>query len=167
MSRHLCGFTKSIFTGAEKGEKAMSTTQNKEVVILWHEERDKGNWEIINELFAPDYMCYLASDPDPVRGRDKVKQMAVGSRYAFDYYPTHEPELLIAEGDIVVHREIVRVKPKGAARGFPPTDKEATVVNIDIYRIVDGRIVEQWTLMDMFSLMRQLENSSAVGQGGE
>lgn len=46
----------------------MSIDQNKEVVILWLEERDKGNWDII---------------------------------------------------------------------------KEATVANIDIYRIVDGRIVEQ------------------------
>ncbi len=43
----------------------MSTDQNKEIVILWLEERDKGNWDIINELFAPDYVCHLASDPDP------------------------------------------------------------------------------------------------------
>jgi hypothetical protein len=52
----------------------MSADQNKEIVILWLEERNKGNWNIINELFAPDYICHLASDPDPVRGRDKVKQ---------------------------------------------------------------------------------------------
>jgi len=97
----------------------MSTDQNKEVVILWLEERNKGNWNIINELFAPDYMCHIASDPDPVRGRDKVKQMNVISRAAFDFYATHEPDLLIAEGDMVVHRETVRAKPKDSFRGFP------------------------------------------------
>jgi predicted ester cyclase len=144
----------------------MSTAQNKEVVILWLEERDKGNWDIINELFAPHYVCHLASDPDPVRGRDKVKQMAVGSRYAFDLYPTPEPDLLIAEGDLVVHRQIVRLKPKDPFRGIPPTEKEAIVASVDIYRIVDGRIVEQWNHPDMFGMMRQLGNFSAFAQGG-
>jgi predicted ester cyclase len=145
----------------------MSTDQNKEIVILWLEERNKGNWDIINELFAPDYICHLASDPDPVRGRDKVKQMNVGSRWAFDSYPTHEPDLLIAEGDLVVHRETVRMKPKDPFRGFPPTEKEATVVNIDIYRIVDGRIVEQWNHLDRFGMMQQLGNFPAPEHGGE
>jgi predicted ester cyclase len=141
----------------------MSTDQNKEVVILWLEERKKGNWNIINELFAPDYVCHLASDPDPVRGRDKVKQMSIFSRNAFDSYATHEPDLLIAEGDMVVHRETVRLKPKDPFRGIPPTEKEATVANIDIYRIVDGRIVEQWNHPDRFGLMYQLGNLSALG----
>ena len=136
----------------------MSTDQNKEVVILWLEERDKGNWDIIDELFAPDYVCHLSSDPEPVRGRDKVRQMNVGFRWAFEFYATHEPDLLIAEGDLVVHRETVRLKPKDSVRGIPPTKKEATVASIDIYRIVDGRIVEQWNHPDMFGMMYQLGN---------
>ena len=136
----------------------MSTDKNKEVVILWLEARNKGSWNIINELFAPDYVCHLGGDPDPVRGRDKVKQMNVGFRWAFDLYPTHEPDLLIAEGDLVVHRETVRFKPKDPFRGIPPTEKEATVANIDIYRIADGRIIEQWNHPDRFGLMYQLGN---------
>ena len=136
----------------------MSIDQNKEVVILWLEERDKGNWDIINELFAPDYVCHLASDPNPVRGSDKVRQMNAGSRNAFYIFPTHEPDLLIAEGDLVVHRQTLRFKPKDPFRGLPPTNKEAIVVSIDIYRIVDGRIVEQWTQLDSLSLMQQLDS---------
>jgi predicted SnoaL-like aldol condensation-catalyzing enzyme len=136
----------------------MSTDQNKEVVILWVEERNKGNWDIIPELFALDYVCHLASDPEPIRGRDKVKQMNVIFRNAFDIYTSQQPDLLIAEGDLVVHRETLRLKPKDPFRGFPPTDKEATVDNIDIYRVVDGRIVEQWNHPDRFGVMQQLGN---------
>lgn len=33
-------------------KKAISTEQNKKVVVRWREERNKGNWNIINELFA-------------------------------------------------------------------------------------------------------------------
>ena len=142
----------------------MSTDQNKEVVILWLEERNKGNWDIINELFVPDYICHFGSDPEPVRGRDKVKQMNANSTWGFDVSPALEPELLIAEGDLVVHRKTMRFKPTGMFRGNPPTDKEATVASVDIYRIVDGRIVEQWSHMDRFALMYQLGNFPIPGQ---
>jgi len=145
----------------------MSTNQNKEIVIRWLEERNKENWEIIEELFAPDYICHLASDPDPIRGRDKVKQMNTGFRWAFEIYPTHEPELLIAEGDLVVHRETLRLKPKDPFRGNPPTEKEAILASIDIYRLVGGRIVEQWSHPDRFGQMQQLGGFAAPGQSEE
>ena len=132
----------------------MPIDQNKEVIILWLEERNKGNWDIINELFDPDYICHLGSDPEPVRGRDKVKQM--NSTWGFDISPTLEPELLIAEGDLVVHRQTMRFKPTGMFRGNPPTDKEAIVASVDIYRIVNGKIIEQWNYVDRFGMMSQL-----------
>ena len=109
-------------------------------------------------------MCHLASVPDPVRGRDKVKQMNVGTRRVFDIYPTHEPDLLIAVGDLVVHRETVRLKPKDPYRGIPPTEKEAIVASVDIYRIVGGRIVEQWNHPDRFGQMYQFDNFPKPGQ---
>jgi predicted ester cyclase len=80
--------------------------------------------------------------------------MNVFFRSTFDIYATHESELLIAEGDMVVHGETVRLKPKDPFRGIPPTEKEVTVSSIDIYRIVDGRIVEQWNHPDRFGLMQ-------------
>jgi predicted ester cyclase len=58
----------------------------------------------------------------------------------------------------VVHRETVRLKSKDPFRGIPPTEKEATVANIDIYHIVDGRIVEQWNHLERFGMMYQLGN---------
>jgi hypothetical protein len=143
----------------------MSIDQNKEVVTRWLEARSEGNWEIINELFSPGYVCHLVSDPEPVRGRDKVKQMNAGFRWTLDIYPTDQPELLIAEGDLVVHRETVRLKPGDPVRGFPPTEKEAIVDNIDIYRIVDGRIVEQCSHPDRFGQMQQLDNFFTQGSG--
>ena len=56
----------------------------------------------------------------------------------------------------MVHRETVRLKPKDPFRGIPPTEKEAIVTSVDIYRIVDGRIVEQWNHPDKFGPMQQL-----------
>ena len=60
-----------------------------------------------------------------------------------------------------------RLKPKDPFRGIPPTEKEAIVANIDIYRIVDGRIVEQWNHSDRFGMMQQLGNFPTPKHGGE
>jgi steroid delta-isomerase-like uncharacterized protein len=139
-----------------KEKEAMSTEQNKKVVLRWREERNKGNWNIIDELHAPDYVGHIAGVPGPIRGREALKQLFVAYWAAFDVHATPEPHFLIGEGDMVVIRETVRAKHKGAFQGIPPTGKEATVTSIDIYQIVGGKIVEQWTEADMLGLMQQL-----------
>ncbi len=133
----------------------MSAEQNKKVVLRWREERNKRNWNIIDELHAPDYVGHIGGVREPVRGREALKQLFVGYTAAFDILPT-EAAPLIAEGDMVVNREAFRLKHIGAFQGIPPTGKEATVTSSDIYRIVDGQIVEQWTEGDMLSLLQQL-----------
>lgn len=141
----------------------MSAEQNKRIVLRWREERDKGNWNIIDELHAPDYVGHVAGVPAPVRGREALKQLFVGYAAAFDILPT-EAAPLIAEGDMVVNRESFRLKHKGAFQGIPPTGKEATVTATDVYRIVNGQIVEQWTEGDMLSLVQQLGVLPTRGQ---
>ena len=64
----------------------------------------------------------------------------------------------------MVHRETVRLKPKDPFRGSPPTEREATVASVDIYRILDGKIVEQWNQPDRFGMMYQLGNLHTPGQ---
>jgi predicted SnoaL-like aldol condensation-catalyzing enzyme len=145
----------------------MSREQNKKVVLRWREERNKGNWNIIDELHAPDYVGHMSFVPGgAIRGREALKQLFVGYWDAFDVHATPQPDLLIAEDDFVAHRETVRVKHKGAFQGIPPTGKEATVTSTDIYRIVDGKIVEQWTESDMFGLMQQLGVIPTPGHAG-
>jgi predicted ester cyclase len=143
----------------------MTTEQNKQVVLRWREERDKGNWNIIDELHAPDYVGHIAGVPGPVRGREALKQLFVGYSAAFEVHATPESDFLIAEGEMVINREAFRLKHRGAFQGIPPTGKEATVTSTDIYRIVDGKIVEQWTEGDMLSLMQQLGVLSMPGHG--
>jgi predicted SnoaL-like aldol condensation-catalyzing enzyme len=143
----------------------MSTEENKKIVLRWREERNKGNWGIIDELHAPDYVGHLSFVPGgAIRGREALKQLFVGYWAAFDVH-VPEPDLLFAEGDLVAHRETVRVKHKGAFQGIPPTGKEATITSMDIYRIVNGKIVEQWTEADFFGLMQQLGVIPAPGHG--
>lgn len=44
----------------------------------------------------------------------------------------------------------------GELLGLPPTGKEVAFTGIDIHRIENARIVEEWTSWDALGLMRQL-----------
>src|SRR5262245_23255436 len=134
----------------------MSTEHNKQVVRRWREARNNGNWTIIDNVHGPDYVGSIAGVSGPVRGREALKQLFAGYWAAFAVHATPEPDLLIAEGDFVVNRETTRLKHIGIFEGIAPTEKEATVTSTDIYRIVGGKIVEQWTEEDMLSLLQQL-----------
>ena len=142
----------------------MSTEQNKQLVLRWKEAIwNQRNLNIIDELYAPDYVGHIVGAPGPVRGREALKQQIAAYFAAFDIHITSE--FLIAEGDMVVVYDTFRFKHTGAFQGIPPTGKEATITSTDTYRIVDGKIVEQWVEANMLSLMQQLGLLPTPGQG--
>ncbi len=133
----------------------MSTEHHKQLVLRWREEIwNKRNLDVIDELAAPDYVCHMSGVPGPVRGRQALKHLVAAYFAAFDVDDT--PEFLIAEGDLIAIHDTYRLKHKGEFQGIPPTGKEATVTSTDIYRMVDGKIVEQWFEADLTGMMHQL-----------
>jgi predicted ester cyclase len=141
----------------------MSTEENKQLVLRWREQAyEKKNLNVIDELHAPDYVGHIVGTPGPIRGREALKQLFAAYFAAFDIHVSSE--FLIAEGDMVVVRDTYRLKHKGEFQGIPPTGKELSVTGTDIYRIVDGKFVEQWVEADMLGLMQQLGVLSTPGQ---
>jgi steroid delta-isomerase-like uncharacterized protein len=133
----------------------MSTEENKKLVLHWKDEIwNKRNLNIVDELYSTDYIGHIVGAPGPVRGRETLKQMIIPYFAAFDIHIISE--FLIAEGDMVAVYDTFHFKHTGAFQGIPATGKEATLTSTDIYRIVDGKIVEQWTEANMLSLMQQL-----------
>lgn len=45
---------------------------------------------------------------------------------------------------------------QGAFMGVPPTGKQVTVEGMDIWRVQDGKLAENWVIMDAMGLMMQL-----------
>jgi predicted ester cyclase len=76
------------------------------------------------------------------------------------------PEFLIAEGDMVVVRDTYWVRHTGEFRGMPPTGKEGSLTSTDIYRIADGKFVEQWFEAVLTGFMQQLGVYPMPGQAG-
>jgi predicted ester cyclase len=65
-------------------------------------------------------------------------------------------EHLLGEGDLVAVRHIWRGTHEGDYEGIAPTGRQVTFTGADIYRIVDGKIVEEWSEFDELGILRQL-----------
>jgi predicted ester cyclase len=141
----------------------MSPEGNKQLVLRWKEQLwGNRNLDIVHELCSPGYVGRITGAPGPVRGREALKQLIAAYFAAFDIDDT--PEFLVAEGDMVVMHDTYRFKHKGEFQGSPATGKKATITGTDIYRIADGKIVEQWVEGDLLGLMQQLGILPAPGQ---
>ncbi len=133
----------------------MSTEENKKLVLRWREEvwsGNKRNINLIDEFYAPD--CIVHETGAAHRGSEAFKQRLGTYFSAFDI--DSKTDFLVAEGDMVACRDVMRFKHTGPFLGVAPTGKEATITTNDIYRIVDGKIVEQWVEGNMPGLLQQL-----------
>ena len=132
----------------------MSTQENKALVRRIFEEGINQNQpSIFDELIAPSYVNY--DFPAPTQGPDGFKMVIGMFRAAFpDMRVTLEEEL--AEDDKVITRGYFTGTHKGDFQGIPPTGKQIRVKYIDVWRITNGKMVENWVQMDQLGLMQQL-----------
>lgn len=145
----------------------MSSEANKAVVLRFYDQLNSGNTlEAVDELFAPDFVAHFPGRPHAVRGRDEFKKLLADYLTAFPDL-TETTEALIAEGDLVAIRETYRATHEGHFQGvlptgtgefqdIRPTGRPIQLTGIDIYRIQDGRVVEQWIEQDLLGLLQQL-----------
>ena len=140
----------------------MSNQINKALVRRAYEDgMNERNLAIIDEVFAPDYVAHFPGVP-PVRGVEAAKEVIGSFLAAFpDIVFTIEDQ--IAEGDRVATRWTAKGTHLGEFRGFPPkthgispTGNPVTFSATDIYRIVDGRIVEEWNTLEQLDVVQQL-----------
>jgi steroid delta-isomerase-like uncharacterized protein len=112
----------------------------------------KGRFEIAEQLYAKDFVNHgihrnisLEEDQAALKGWHQA-------------FPdlTIVPEKLIADGDQVAVYWIARGTNTGTGNGLPATGKKAEQSGITIWRIVDGKIKEEWSAFDQLSLMQQL-----------
>ena len=132
----------------------MSTEENKAIVRRCYEELNERNWDVLDELFAANYVDHQAGGVE-IHGLEELKQFMTGFFNAFpDVRFTVED--LIAEDDKVVARWTSQWTHKGELMGIAATGKQGTTTGIAIFQIVGGKVVEEWPAVDMLGLMQQL-----------
>lgn len=106
-------------------------------------------------VVSPDLVMHLAEAPEPLRGRETWRQGFESMRRAF---PDLEAQVedVVAAGDRVAVRLILRGTHRGDFHSLPATGRRVEYVSHEFYRVEDGLVVEEWICSDTASLFRQL-----------
>jgi len=130
----------------------MSVEENKAIVARWNREFHAGNLDIIDELAAEDYIIH-PGELGREEHKKSSKEMGLSDSFSNSGFDVHDT---IAEGDKVVVRWTMYGTHTGEFMGVPPTHKVITCSGINIWRLRDGKIVEEWSCLNMLSMLQQL-----------
>jgi steroid delta-isomerase-like uncharacterized protein len=133
----------------------MSTDENKAIVRRFAQVWNRGGTEVIDELAAPDLVVSYPLLPEEIHGPEAFKEVLAGIYNAFPDLGCRVDEM-IAEGDKVAARWTIWGTHQGDLPGLPATGKRAEWTGITIYRIVDGKVVEERGEEDALSMLQQL-----------
>ena len=140
----------------------MSIEANKATVRRFVQVWGQGSLDTIDELAAPNFSVYYPLLRETVHGPEAFKQVLMGVHAGLpDVEVVSENE--IAEGDQVAVRWMMHGTHSGELLGIPPTGKQVTLTGITIYRLTDGKIVEERGEEDALGFMQQLGVIPSMG----
>jgi steroid delta-isomerase-like uncharacterized protein len=133
----------------------MSIQKNKKIARRFIQIWGKGNLDIIDELAAPSISVKYPVMPQTIRGTQMLRQVMENFRSAFP-----DSDLLIeeeiAEDDKVVIRWSFSGTHQGSLSSIPATGKKVKWTGITIYRIVEGKVMEEKGEEDFLGFLRQI-----------
>jgi steroid delta-isomerase-like uncharacterized protein len=123
-----------VYTVAIEENKAL-------ISLLFEEVFNRGDLAIVDKVFSSHFVDH--STPDQPVGPKGVRDYFMSIRTGFpDMHVA--VDALIAEGDLVAVRTIWRGTHLGEYEGFAATGRQVMRTLIQIFRIEDGKIVEEW-----------------------
>jgi len=132
--------------------KDQRADKNKAIVRrIFTDILSQGRFEVAAEIYAKDFVNHGVKD----LGFDESQAVDRGWRAAFPDLETIV-EREIAEGDFVTVLWRGRGTNTGSGNGLNATGKKAEGRGISIFRVVDGRIKEEWTETSELLILRQL-----------
>ncbi|MDQ6822609.1 MAG: ester cyclase [Actinomycetota bacterium] len=136
---------------------------------LLEQSFNEGNFELIDQLVAPDAINHDPATPAQMRalrGPEVLKRTVSMYRAAF-------PDVRITVDDVIAAHDKVVLRWRsegthhGELAGLAPTGVRGSVTGISIDRWKDGKVVEAWAEWDNLGLARQLGAAPPEGSVGE
>ena len=106
-----------------------------------------------DEIFAPEFVAHMPGQPPLDRAPFEESLAAFGA--GFPGY-THEIQDQVAQDDIVANRITWRGVHGGEFAGIPATHRPIELSGINMFRVRDGLVAEQWVQLDIFGLLQQI-----------
>lgn len=122
------------------------------------EKMGQGRFDRLDEIYGPGFVAHGADreytlDEDNASGREWRKAV-----------PDLNVEVLrtVAEGDLVAVHWHASGTNSVAAAGLPGLGGKAAMDGMTFFRFENGKIVEEWSVMDLATMMRQLAPKAAT-----
>src|SRR5918997_149106 len=123
---------------------SMSAEENMELARRFLEAHVKGDVDTVDEMLASDFISHTKLFPDQAPDREGVKRATARLSAAISNVSILFDDQ-VATADKVVTRFVVHAThDRGELMGVAPSGKEMTNRAIFIYRIVEGKIAEEW-----------------------
>ncbi len=134
----------------------MSAQEHNKAIIrrLVEEVYNGDDLDVLEEILSPDFVNHSAV-PEHQHGIVGFKHVNRWVRAGFSD-AHYEIEDMIAEGDRVVVRYTIHGTHKGELLSIPRTNRQLTLTAIEIYRLAESKIEEQWVNLDALGMMQQL-----------
>ena len=133
----------------------MTAEANKLVMGRFLEFINTASEKLAQELISPDAIFHVPGRPEPMRGPAGYLAIIGMMRSGFpDIQWTLEE--MVAEGDKVAARFMMRGTHKGLFFGVSPTGKKIAVQAMNFYRLSGGQFVEERGQPDLLGLLQQI-----------
>jgi steroid delta-isomerase-like uncharacterized protein len=144
-------FIQSRIQFKTKGDNRMSTDNKAIYLRLLNEYFGGGDEAVLDECYAENHVNHFVG----VNGAEAWKRYRAPFQAALPdtHFTVH---FQMAEGDKVVNCWTAHATNTGDFMGIPATGKQIAYNGISIARFEGGKVVEEWTVMDVFALMQQL-----------
>ena len=117
-----------------------------------------GQVDLLDEVLADDFMAHgVGSGP---AGPDGMRRLIATWRTAFPDWQDQIEEI-VAEGDLVVIKIAARGTHSGPLLGIEPTGEAVQWGMIEMVRLAEGKITEQWGYSDFSKVVRHLRKVAA------
>jgi steroid delta-isomerase-like uncharacterized protein len=116
------------------------------------------------DVYAREFVSHQHSHPtvSDLRGIEALKAFVAELQEAFPDF-TDSVERQIAEGDLVMTQFTSAGTDRGELMGIAASGRRIEWMGIELARVENGRIAENWVSWDMYGMLRERGAVSPVG----
>jgi predicted ester cyclase len=138
---------------------AMATSSveaNKQAIRRLYDETNKGNYDFLDELLAPDFTSYGGAGFKDLHSPAEFKELTMTFLTSFPdlWFQVDE---LIGEGDDVLVSGTLSGTHKGDFYGVPATGNKVVWTGCAIFRFRGPQVIARWQELDALGLMAQIQ----------
>ncbi len=124
---------------------------------------NKGQFAKFDELISDRIVSHDPTEPGPIVGGDAYRAAMQATRAALANLQVRIDDFVV-DGNKVAYRWTATARHVGELHGIAASGKDVEFSGIDIARVEEGRLVEEWMNWDALGLLRRLGAVPALAQ---